>query len=246
MNAFRCLARAFVLTALAGASENALGAEQSTLTLPEVSVIAPGVASPPKPSPYFGNPRVQEEKWPEIPCGASRIGVAGAGTCKTGTRQETMAPVGVDAIQQSNCGIGHDLVMFETGVLRIEADALVFDPTYVSAIGHQHRSCFVESPYRNLSEDFRDLNQITRRGSGWRNFIDNGDLSTMEFTAGADLCLAIQKRGPRWGGGYVWLIHASICRTDRRAVDGADVELALAALQVRTHDSRGNLRAPTP
>jgi len=154
--------------------------------------------------------------------------------------------VGSGTIQQSNCAIGHDLVMFDAGALRVEADAMIFDPSYVSAIGHQHRDCYVQSPYRNLSEDFRDLNQMTRRGSGWRNFSGNGDLSTMEFTVRSDACLAIEKRGPRWGGGYVWLIHASICRTDRRPVEMADVDAALAALQVRTHDPRGNLRAPPP
>jgi hypothetical protein len=32
-----------------------------------------------------------------------------------------------------------------------------------------------------VREDFADMNQMTRKGSGWHNFRDDRDLSTMEF-----------------------------------------------------------------
>ena len=85
------------------------------------------------------------------------------------------------------------------------------------------------------------MNQMTRRGTGWRNFLDRGDLITMEFSVGADNCLAFEKRGPRWGGGYLYLIHASICRKDRRAVDAADIDIVVGALRVERRDPTGNL-----
>jgi hypothetical protein len=87
------------------------------------------------------------------------------------------------------------------------------------------------------------MNQMTRQGSGWRNFVEGSDLSTMEFSVGPDNCLAIEQRGPHWGGGYVYLIHASLCRKDRRAVEATDVNSVLGSLQVRTHASAGNLRS---
>ena len=76
-----------------------------------------------------------------------------AGTCKTGTPQESAAgliPNGPD----SNCRIAHDLVMTSLGPLTIDADVMVFDPYYVSAIGHQHSYCAVETGYSDLREDF--------------------------------------------------------------------------------------------
>ncbi len=219
-------------------------AAQQQVPLPEVIVTAPPITpSWKKFTPYFGNSRVDEDKWPDIPCAASRIGVGTAGSCKTGTPLETMTPV-LPGIQQSNCRIAHDLVMTNFGSLAVEADVMVFDPYYVSAIGHQHGSCYVESGYSDLRDDFPDMNRTARQGGGWRNFITNGDLSTMEFSLGADACLALEKRGPRWGGGYVYLIHASLCRNDQRAVAAADVDYVLRSLQVRQFEPRGNLGSP--
>src|SRR5580704_14720309 len=86
------------------------------------------------------------------------------------------------AIQISNCKIAHDLVVADVGTSKVEADVMTFDPTYVSGIGFQHRACFVETGYSDLREDFPDMNQMTREGSGWRNFREAGDLSAMEFS----------------------------------------------------------------
>ena len=66
----------------------------------------------------------------------------------------------------------------------------------------------------------------------------------MEFMIGGANCLAIEKRGPRWGGGYIWLIHATICRNNRQPVDANNVATVLAAIQVQGRDPNGNLRGP--
>jgi hypothetical protein len=243
-----------IISRMAGAAILAAGAfwalsvgaeEQKLAPLPDVTVTAP---PPPTPSwkkftPYFGNPRVEEDKWPDIPCRDSRVGVAAAGTCKTGTPQETAAGLLPNG-PNSNCRIAHDLVMTNLGNLIVEADVMVFDPYYVSGIGHQHKFCAVQTGYGDLREDFPDMNQMTRKGTGWRNFLENGDLSTMEFSAASSECMAVEKRGPRWGIGHVYVIHASICRNDRRAVAATDVDYALGSLRVTTYESRGNLRPP--
>ena len=221
-------------------------AAQQNLLLPDVTVTAPPVAPPaplsPRPSPYFGNPRVEEHRWPEIPCSTSRIDLGGASTCRKGPSQQTFEQGdGQGRRQQSNCNIAHDLTVSTIGALEIAADVLVFDPYYVSAIGHQRQDCFVDTTDSDLRDDFPDMNQMTRRGTGWRNFLNRGDLITMEFSVGPDNCLAFEKRGPRWGGGYLYLIHASICRKDRRVVDAADIDVVVGALRVERRDPTGNL-----
>ena len=219
---------------------------QSTqqLPLPEVTVTAPPPAPPEKKFvPYFGNPRVEEDKWPDIPCGASRVGVAAAGSCKSGSPQES-GPGLIPNGPNSNCRIAHDLVMTNLGPLTIEADVMVFDPYYVSVIGHQHGYCAVEAGHGDLRADFADMNQVTRKGGGWRNFLDDGDLTTMQFSVGSSECLAVEKRGPRWGIGRVYVIHASVCRNDRRPVEATDVDYVLGSLRVTTYEPRGNLRPP--
>jgi hypothetical protein len=154
---------AIACSALAGAAAD----EQKAVPLPEVTVTAPRPVTPPEKKfiPYFGNPRVEEDKWPDIPCRDSRVGVAAAGTCKTGTPQET-APGLLPNGPNSNCRIAHDLVMTTLENLTIEADVMVFDPYYVSGIGHQHKFCAVLTGYGDLREDFADMNQMTRKGRG--------------------------------------------------------------------------------
>src|SRR5262249_50947958 len=153
-----------------------------------------------------------------------QIGAAADATCRRGPRQETFQMGDAQGSrQQSNCNIAHDLVISTLGPLTFEADALVFDPYYVSAIGHQRQDCYVKPVTSELGEMFPDMNQMPRRGDGWSNFQDpGGDLATMQFSSGGNSCLAFEKRGPRWGGGFVYLIHASICRNDRRPIDTAD------------------------
>jgi len=140
--------------------------------------------------------------------------------------------------------MGHDLVITNLGNLAIEADAIVVDPYFVSAIGSQHKGCYAQSHYSDLREDFPDMNQMTKKGSGWRNFAENGDLSTMEFAIGSAQCRAIEKRGPTWLGGHIYVIHASVCRKDGRPVEAADIDYVVGSLLIRQYDPHGNLRAP--
>ena len=222
-------------------------AQQQPMLLPEVTVTAPAHPNEVRPTsqaapgnPYFGNVRVEETKWPEVPCAASRVGAAMPGTCRRGPPQLTFERGdGQGSRPISNCQIAHDLVISNVGGLFFAADSLVFDPYYISAIGHQRQDCYVESIPRNLQGQFIDMNQVARQGTGWRNFTDSGDLASMEFTVGSDTCLAIEKRGPRWGGGYTWLIHATICRKDRQPVDPGNVATVLQAINIRERDPNG-------
>jgi hypothetical protein len=55
-----------VLMLIACPVSGASGADQSPLALPDVSVTAPPISPPWKKfSPYLGNTRVEEDKWPE-------------------------------------------------------------------------------------------------------------------------------------------------------------------------------------
>ena len=248
MRAAVALTRWLVLTAIYCAASGAFAADPSSLGLPEVTVTAPPITPAWKKwNPYSSNPRVEEDKWPDIPCGAAKISSSAASTCKSGPLlgHEGMGlPSGNLSIDASNCQMGHDLVITNLGNLVIEADAMVVDPYFVSAIGSQHKGCYVQSHYSDLREDFPDMNQMTRKGSGWRNFVENGDLSTMAFSVGSSDCRAIEKRGPTWLGGHVYVIHASVCRKDGHAIEATDIDAALGSLQVRRYEARGNLRAP--
>lgn len=240
-------ARWLALTTLCAVS-SAFAADPPSLGLPEVTVTAPPVTpSWKKWNPYSSNPRVEEDKWPDIPCGASRISSGAATDCRTGP------PLGHEgfglsngnlSIDASNCKMAHDLVITNLGNLAVEADAIVVDPYFVSAIGSQHKGCYVQSHYSDLREDFPDMNQMTRKGSGWRNFVENGDLSTMEFAIGSSQCRAIEKRGPTWRAGHVYVIHASVCRKDGHAVEATDVDYVVGSLLIRQYDPHGNLHPP--
>ena len=45
-----------------------------------------------------------------------------------------------------------------------------------------------------------------------------------------------------WRGGYIYMLHASICRTDHDRVRAEDVAYGLGSLQIRQYDPDGNLR----
>jgi len=247
MRSTTTLAGTLVLSAVSCISSAAFAADQSSLGLPEVTVTAPPITpSWKKWSPYSSSPRVEEDKWPDIPCSGSKISSGAAGTCKTGPvlGHEGMGlPSGNLSIDASNCLMGHDLVITNLGNLVVEADVIAVDPYYVSAIGSQHKGCYAQSHYSDLREDFPDMNQMTRKGSGWRDFVEKGDLSTMAFSVGSDDCRAIEKRGPTWLGGHVYVIHASVCRKDGHAIEVTDIDFALRSLLVRAYEARGNLRA---
>ena len=87
------------------------------------------------------------------------------------------------------------------------------------------------------------MNQMTRRGTNWRNSVNsNGEDKSIEFSDGAHNCVAVQKAGPPWRGGYIYMLHASICRTDTAAMRAQDIAYVLGSLQIRQYDPEGNLR----
>ena len=224
---------------------------QQPTTLPDVTVTAPANPNEIKPTsqaapgmPYFGNLRVQETAWPVIPCSSSRVGSAAdtEASCRRGPTVmnfEHGDSQGTRSI--SNCQIAHDLVISTVGVVNFEADSLVFDPYYVSAIGHQRQDCYVEAIPRSLQSQLVDMNHVTRQASGWGTMQESGDVSYMEFTIGGEHCLAFEKRGPRWGGGYIWLVHAALCRGDGQPATPADIETVMGALHIEQRDPNGNL-----
>src|SRR5215831_13833300 len=141
------LARAFVAASICCVAPSG-SVDAQALDLPEVTVTAPPIIpSWKKWNPYSSNPRVEEDKWPEIPCSGSRISTGAATDCRTGP------PLGQDgmglpnsnmtSISPSNCRMAHDLVFAATSNLMIEADAVVVDPYFVSATGSQHKGCYV-------------------------------------------------------------------------------------------------------
>jgi hypothetical protein len=66
----------------------------------------------------------------------------------------------------------------------------------------------------------------------------------MEFSNGPHHCIAVRRAGPRWDAGYVWMLTASICRTDTASLEPDDVARALSVLQIRTYDPVGNIARP--
>jgi len=245
MHAFARISTALAFVAMAGTGIPA--AAQQNMALPDVTVTAP--TTPPSGAasaggmPYFGKVRVEEDKWPEIPCAASRVDATAAGTCRRGPPQFTFERGDAQGSRQlSNCQVAHDLVIGTLGALEFEADTLVFDPYYVSAIGHQRQDCYVESIPAHLRAQFLDMNQVTRQGDAWRNFVEGTELITMEFSVGASQCIALEKRGQRWGGGFVSLTHASICQKGGQPVSAENIASVLTTVHVQGHDSVGNLR----
>ena len=229
---------------------NAADAQETKVKLPKVIVLAqeapvvpPYMRDPSKAyarNPYFGRYRVEEEKFAEVPCTATRIAFAPGGKCLQGYRL-TPADV-INDTGHSPCDMALDVVSATTGRLSIEADILAMDPYKVTAQGSPPRSCYVHGYMGYDQEDFQDMNQVTRRGANWHNLQINGQERSIEFSDGPRNCIAILKPGPVWRGGYTYMMHASICRTDGAAVQAADIAYVLGALQTRTHDPVGNLR----
>jgi hypothetical protein len=247
---FRCMCA--LASAAVAAWANGAYSQDAKLAVPNVIVTAPAAPVPPPyvQSPY-GRYRVEEDKFVEVPCSQTRIAFGSTGKCLQGYR------LGIDANASgyrgsSPCDMGFDVVMDTTGKLTVEADILVFDPYKVVASGGSPpRFCYVRGQWRYGEKDFQDMNQVTRRGTNWRNLQINdmqnqwhtGErMRSIEFSDGPHNCIAVRKPGPVWRGGYIWMVHASICRTDTAAVQAEDVAYVLASLQTRVHDPVGNLR----
>jgi hypothetical protein len=247
MRVFSSLA---ILAALSSGSAPALGQQGSPTILPDVSVTAPRNPNEVRPTsqgaqgmPYFGNTRVEEASWPVIPCTSSRVGANDtAASCRRGPTVMNFEHGDAQGTRPiSNCQIAHDLVISKIGDLDFEADSLVFDPYYISAIGHQRQDCYVEAIPRSLQEQLVDMNHVTRQATGWGTMRESADLTLLDFTLGSRQCAAFERRGPRWGGGYIWLVHAATCHQGGQPVTAADIEAVMGALKIDQHDANGNL-----
>jgi len=214
-------------------------AQQQPQTLPDVSVNAQAPIKNVNPfQPFSGNTRVEEDKWPVIPCNIARIDFGPGAKCQTGTQIENFMTMS----QGGRCDIARQVTLTKNARYEAEADVMIFDPYKVTAAGHQMKNCTVWTGYSNMPDDFKDMNQMTRRGAGWTNFVKGAPQSSIYFTDGARGCLAVERLGPPWHGGYVWVVHMSICPTAGGTAQLADVDAIFATLQLRTYDDQGNLR----
>ena len=233
------------------ASANGVCAQETRLKVPKVIVLAQ--AAPGEPpymrdpwksyarNPYFGRYRVEEGNFAEVPCTATRIAFAPGGRCLQGYRL-TLPEASTSETGANSCDMALDVVGANTGKLYIEADILAFDPYKVTASGSSPRWCYVHGYLGYDQEDFQDMNEVTRRGTNWRNLQIDGQARSIEFTDGSHQCVAVLRPGPVWLGGYTYMMHASICRTDTSSVQAGDIAYVLGSLQTRTYDPVGNLR----
>jgi hypothetical protein len=139
-----------IVTAAMMASASGASAQDSKLSVPNVTISAP--AAPVEPpyvgsrSPYFGRYRVEEDKFVEVPCATTRIAFGPSGKCLQGYR---LGVPGFSGNNNSNpCDMALDVVIDTTGKLTIEADILVLDPYKVTATGSPPRYCYVRGQWR--------------------------------------------------------------------------------------------------
>lgn len=216
-------------------------AQQPQAPLPDVNVTAQAPIQHVNPfNPFSGDTRVDEARWPVIPCNTARVDLGAGARCQTGTPVETFLTMSTGG----RCDIARQVTMAKNARYEAEADVMIMDPYKVTAAGHQGKNCTVWTGYVNMPDDFRDMNQMTRRGAGWGNFVKGSPQSTISYTDAGRNCIAFERLGPPWHGGYVWVVHASICPAVGGAVQLADVDAVFATLQLRTYDAQGNLRAP--
>ena len=239
-----------ILSAAIGtdAQDTKLSLPNVTVTAPAPPIVPPYQRDPAKSyarNPYLGRYRVEEDKFKEVPCAATRIASSSGGKCLQGYRLTPAAfEVNRSSRSGSTCELALDVVISNIGSLSIEADTLIFDPYKLTAIGYQTQECYVNGYTGYDQEDFQDMNQVTRRGNAWHNLVGSAEDKSIEFSDGPHNCAAVQKAGPKWGGGYIYIMHASICATDTAAVRPEDVAYVLGSLQVRQYDPAGNLRKP--
>jgi len=130
------------VTAAITASASGAYAQDTKLSVPNVTVTAP--AAPVEPpymrdqskaygrNPYFGRYRVEEDKFFEAPCSATRIAFGPNGKCLQGYR---LGLPGMTSQGGNPCDMGLDVVIDTAGKLAVEADILSFDPYKVTAQG---------------------------------------------------------------------------------------------------------------
>jgi hypothetical protein len=202
-------ARNIVPSALMAAALSCVGssveAQQGTVTIPNVTVTASAVpvsllylrapGSAYARNPYSGYYRVEEDKFPEVPCTATRLASAAGGKCLQGYR---LIPGATDQITNpkgaSNCDIALDVVAYTVGNLAVEADTTITDPYKVTAIGFHSAYCYVNGYPGYNQDDFHDMNRVTWRDTNWHNLIGQGEDKTIDFSDGTHRCVAIKKR----------------------------------------------------
>jgi hypothetical protein len=148
-----------IVTAAMMASASGACAQDSKLSVPNVTVTAPAPPAPVAPpyvgsqSPYFGRYRVEEDKFGEVPCSQTRIAFGPGGKCLQGYR---LGLSGTTVYRSSSpCDMALDLVIDSTGKPAVEADILVFDPYKVVASGGSPpRFCYVHSSFKIRPESF--------------------------------------------------------------------------------------------
>jgi hypothetical protein len=215
--------------AVAAAPAPVAAPQESKVPLPDVTVTTPAPIQQVNPPPRDG---VDEAKWPVISCANARIDLGAGAKCLVGT------PIG-----GGHCDIARQAATITNARYQIEADVKIFDPAKVTADGNQGKNCMVWSGYTHMPDDFKKMNQMTRLGSGWNNFVKGDPQSTASFVNGGRNCVAVERLGPPWHGGYVWVVHASICPAAAGSVQTADIDAVFSMLQLRTYDAQGNLRA---
>jgi hypothetical protein len=239
------------------------------MTLPGVTVTAPEFVplylrpTPGDPfntkayqrNPYFGNNRVEEDKFTPVACSndIARVAPVSTGSCLEGYH---MVPGYIHGSKKgtNRCNVDHDVTIYDVGDLSVEADVFVFDPYLLAGDGGPGVDCYVAGYSGYDQEDFQDMNRITRRGTNWHDLrgmtCDWKDrraecqAKSIEFSYGPHQCIAVRRPGPNWEGGYVWMLTASICHTDMASLQPDDVARGLASLQIRTYDPVGNIRPP--
>jgi hypothetical protein len=159
------------------AQENKLSIPNVTVTAPAVPVQPPYLRNPWKSyerNPYAGRYRVEEDKFSEVPCNVTRIASSTGGKCLQGYR---LVPGNAMTYSSGglNCDMALDVVMYSAGNLAIEASTLIFDPYKLVATGLPNKWCYVRSHPTYDQEDFQDMNQVTRRGTNWRNLVSSGE-----------------------------------------------------------------------
>jgi hypothetical protein len=128
-----------VVTAVMLAPWMGASAQDSKLSVPNVTVTAP--AAPVEPpymrdpwkaysrNPYFGRYRVEEDKFSEVPCTQTRIAFSQGGRCLQGYRRGVAGGGTTSQFGSSSpCDMGLDVVIDTVEKLAIEADILGFDP----------------------------------------------------------------------------------------------------------------------
>ena len=72
---------------------------------------------------------------------------------------------------------------------------MIFDPYKLTAIGYQTQYCYVNGYTGYDQQDFQDMNQVTRRGTNWRNLVGDGEDKSIEFSDGPHNCGLSKKLG---------------------------------------------------